>query len=320
MENDKRIRGWCFTLNNWTDDEVESVKGLECVYLIFGKEIGEETHTPHLQGYVYLKDGKTMKAVSKLLPRARLSATKGTPDQNEVYCSKDGDVFEKGVKPLSNKEKGENERERCKRNLDALIDGRLDEVDVDIIAKQLKNYQYGANAIRDFRNKPVDLEGVACAHFEWHTGVHGSGKTEFTTKVDPKPFIWTPDSGWNDYNYQESVVMQDIDSSACPSVHQIKLWCDLAAFQARILYGTKHIRPKKISVTSNETIEECYARWPKHVPAIARRFTVHEWTEHYYVDADEKAGVLNPDWTPPSTLVIPEDPTPTDEQICETGI
>jgi len=46
-------RRWCFTLNNWTDDELDAaVDWLEdnTRYAVVGKEVGRN-NTPHLQGY-----------------------------------------------------------------------------------------------------------------------------------------------------------------------------------------------------------------------------------------------------------------------------
>jgi hypothetical protein len=52
---------WCFTLNNYTTDELEflssSILGSGEYNYIIGKEIGE-SGTPHLQGYIGAKGGK----------------------------------------------------------------------------------------------------------------------------------------------------------------------------------------------------------------------------------------------------------------------
>lgn len=47
-------KNWCFTINNWTEEEFQLLQDIEVQYLVVGKEVGENL-TPHLQGYVQLK-------------------------------------------------------------------------------------------------------------------------------------------------------------------------------------------------------------------------------------------------------------------------
>jgi len=108
---------WCFTLNNWTESEYEFLSskllGLGDKYFyIVGKEVGE-TGTPHLQGYVALKDG-TKKfrplptfAVTRVgtdsegtaVNAVHFERAKGTRRQNYLYCSKEGDFVTNIPKP-----------------------------------------------------------------------------------------------------------------------------------------------------------------------------------------------------------------------------
>lgn len=97
-----RGKNWCFTLNNYTDEDYDKLTGLvennDCAYIIFGKEVGE-SGTPHLQGFiafskrVYLTDVKKRISSTAHFELARL-----VPESIE-YCKKDGDVFEDGVVP-----------------------------------------------------------------------------------------------------------------------------------------------------------------------------------------------------------------------------
>ena len=102
---------WCYTINNYTEEDRDAVRNLPCVYNVFGYERGAEG-TPHLQGYIHFKNQKTLSAVKKLLPRAHLEPRKGTIDQAVDYCKKDGDFEEFGDKPMSQKEKGDANRKR----------------------------------------------------------------------------------------------------------------------------------------------------------------------------------------------------------------
>lgn len=59
----KRSRGWAFTWNNFQDDDTMTHQKLQNVgdKIIFQEEISK-SGTPHLQGYVYWKNPKSLKA------------------------------------------------------------------------------------------------------------------------------------------------------------------------------------------------------------------------------------------------------------------
>ena len=65
-----RGRRWCFTLNNYTDEDLQQLRGVvpsKCRYIVFGREVAPETETPHLQGYLELGAAGRRAAVSKVL-------------------------------------------------------------------------------------------------------------------------------------------------------------------------------------------------------------------------------------------------------------
>lgn len=88
-----RNRSWQFTFNNYKEENVNFLKALEgkVKYIIFGKELGDKKKTPHLQGYVVLRNAKTLTACKKFLgsKTIHLEIVKGTPKQNIDYCSKE---------------------------------------------------------------------------------------------------------------------------------------------------------------------------------------------------------------------------------------
>lgn len=81
---------WCFTFNNYTDEEYNSIVPqfrLLAKYYVIGKEVGE-SGTPHLQGYVEFK--KKCRPLSHKLPKGiHWKKCKGDRDSNYDYCTKD---------------------------------------------------------------------------------------------------------------------------------------------------------------------------------------------------------------------------------------
>ena len=88
-----RSRGWCFTINNWTDVDCRKLAEFfddnpNCTYLVYGKEVGKQG-TPHLQGYLHCKHARAGLAVRHAIgDRGHWEAAKGSPQANRAYCSK----------------------------------------------------------------------------------------------------------------------------------------------------------------------------------------------------------------------------------------
>lgn len=82
-------RKWCFTLNNFTDEEYSKVLNyVKNKKYIIGKEIGENG-TPHLQGFFYSKSPMAFSVLKKVNSRWHLEKAVGSFDSNVKYCAKD---------------------------------------------------------------------------------------------------------------------------------------------------------------------------------------------------------------------------------------
>lgn len=95
-------RYWCFTLNNYTAEDVEQlssqITGLD--YIVFGKEVGE-SGTPHLQGYCEVASNKTIKTIKEFLGINRLhvqAALARNKDFAINYCKKGEQSHEEWTK------------------------------------------------------------------------------------------------------------------------------------------------------------------------------------------------------------------------------
>lgn len=99
-----RAKNWAFTINNYITDDLERLEdlgrrvGQDIQYMILGKEVGEEG-TPHLQCYVQFMNRLRMSQVKNFVgARAHVEVARGSPNQNYIYCSKDGDFQEFGTR------------------------------------------------------------------------------------------------------------------------------------------------------------------------------------------------------------------------------
>lgn len=112
ITNDSKSRGWVFTLNNYSDTETHQIleycKSNNKKY-IFGKEVGDEKGTPHLQGYIYSKNAIRFSTLKKICRRWRIKPAKGSMDSNYNYCSKEGD-FETNIDPPKKKKLSKDEK------------------------------------------------------------------------------------------------------------------------------------------------------------------------------------------------------------------
>lgn len=91
----QQLRRVCFTLNNPTEEEKETIRNLKdnIRYMIVGEEVGEQG-TPHLQGYIGFEKRKTFNSIKELIgQRAHIESAKGNDEQNRKYCTKEGQVL-----------------------------------------------------------------------------------------------------------------------------------------------------------------------------------------------------------------------------------
>lgn len=95
MGKSRKIRNFCFTINNWTSADIDRLAYLttpnsrvQAKYLIYGKEVGEEG-TPHLQGYCELHAQVSFNVLKEHIPNAHIESRIGTAKQASDYCKKD---------------------------------------------------------------------------------------------------------------------------------------------------------------------------------------------------------------------------------------
>lgn len=86
---ESRARCWSFTLNNHTDEDVAQLHTSvfpQCDKYVVQEEVGEGG-TPHLQGFLHFKSGRTFTTVKKLLPSAHIEVARNRYAAAK-YCEK----------------------------------------------------------------------------------------------------------------------------------------------------------------------------------------------------------------------------------------
>lgn len=83
-----KYRAFCFTLNNYTDDDYTYLINLDTRYSIIAKEVAPTTGTPHLQGYLYFKNQRHLSSLLKQFPTAHWEVAHGDTERNMKYIKK----------------------------------------------------------------------------------------------------------------------------------------------------------------------------------------------------------------------------------------
>lgn len=267
FNRDGKARGWCFTLHDYTVDHENALKELDCKYLVYGREKCPTTGRPHLQGYVYFVHPRWFDGVRTILPTAHWEKAKGDAESNRTYCTKDGDYVETGLIPMSQKRKGEVEQERWKRALVLARDNKLEDIDADI---QFRYYNTCKAIARDYMKKSRDLTALENI---WVFGPPGVGKSRQMRRDYPGAYFKPGNKWWDGYQGEENVIIDDFELDWKCLGHYVKIWADRYSFIAEYKGGSMNIRPKRILITSNYSIEEVFAADQTMVAAINRRFT-----------------------------------------------
>jgi len=99
-----RARTWCFTLNNYTEEDIVSLshnkwENLEITKYVFQEEIGLEKKTKHLQGVVQFKNQISFTSLKEFHNKIRWSKCKNLKASIK-YCSKqdsrNGEIYKYG--------------------------------------------------------------------------------------------------------------------------------------------------------------------------------------------------------------------------------
>lgn len=241
MENKKeRFRAWCFTLHDYTSQEYEQLANLPTVYKIIGKEICPETKRPHLQGYLYFKDGKTFSSLKKQSSsRIHLEIAKGSPQENRDYCRKEGDYVEIGDFPKQGKRSDlDNVREQLEEtnSMRTIVKTAHSMQSVKFAETYLKYHE------KSRRHKTV---------IKWFWGPTASGKTRSAYEELDNGDLYTTMSNmkWFDgYDAHENVIIDDFRDTQLKFADWLRL-TDRYEYRVETKGGTRQFLARNIIFT-----------------------------------------------------------------------
>lgn len=278
----QQAKCWCFTLNNYTEDECSQLKVLgesgDVKYLILGKEVGEQG-TPHLQAFCIFNTAKRFTQLSKKLFPDRCGQIKpmyrkSNPYACFKYCSKDGDFIEYGSRPEPPGVPGR--RRQTVDYASAIVAAKEDKLDelAESDPGLFLRYNRTLCYIRD--NAPKNLKDLKGCCGLWVVGPSNSGKSHYVREtfgrenVHDKPL----NKWWGTYRGQRVVLLDDV-STECTWIGPFLLrWADKYPFPVEVKNSETYIRPELIAVTSNYTIQEIFFSSPLLVKALQERFRV----------------------------------------------
>lgn len=266
-------RYWCFTINNYTPDDVrlcESLHPISTTFIIIGKEVGENG-TRHLQGYIELPRRLRLNQVSQLFNplRPHFESRRGTAQQARDYCAKDNDFTEFGE--LSQAAPGQRNDLIALReyiNTGATL--------ADIAENHFSSFLRYERSIRAYRNmRSPQRTWITEIFVKW--GVTGSGKTRSChqhAEENGGSLYIHPGGSWFDGYDGHSLVLFDDFSGACFKLPYLLKLLDRYPMQVPIKGGFVSWAPTKVFITSNIDPAVWYPNaHPEHVAALRRRFT-----------------------------------------------
>lgn len=238
----ERKRNWCFTLNNWTEEEYDQIQKAPYHYVVVGKEVGD-CGTPHLQGYIELENAKTLKALKKTLPeRTHLEIRRGTAIQASEYCKKGGDFFESGE--MSKPQGYRSDIAECCKII-------LDEKKIDTIANEhpcmFVKYHKGFSALLNTVQKHRTEKPIVY----WIYGSAGIGKTKYAVELSSSYYFKPLNKWWDGYTQQETIIIDDLRKDDFAFNELLRL-LDRYEYTGEVKGGTVKINSKNIVITSDE--------------------------------------------------------------------
>lgn len=272
LGNGTRSKFWCFTINNPKKgfDELNTIKNW--AYMIAGKEVGEDKKTPHLQCFVAYNVRTKFSTVKLQIPNAHIERMISTPVQASEYCKKDGDFMEFGELPdfFGGKTGGDAKHQRYNSAIDLAKAGDFETME-DLHPDMYWNNYHTMKRIA--MDNPKKTDNINILKNEWIWGKPGIGKSYTARQENPGCYIKSHNKWWLGYKQEPVVLFDDLGKTDAPWIGEfLKQWGDHYPFPSETKGDGMVIRPQRIIITSNYSIDTLFGHDEELVLALKRRY------------------------------------------------
>ncbi len=188
---------------------------------------------------------------------------------------------------------GESTKRKWEDALIAAKEGRFDDIDAHI---QLQYH----TTLRKIRNEQLLQQPSISGDLEnlWYFGPPGSGKSLCARTRFPQLFLKALNHWWDGYEGEETVLIEEWEVTSAKFLgHHLKIWADRYPFKPEIKGSSlPPQRPKRIVITSNYSLQECFGGDPTLLAALRRRFTEVDFGQHPFAYIEPP--VISPDRQP----------------------
>lgn len=255
-------KNWCFTLNNYTSDEVKDLKGLKCRYIVLGFEKGEKNGTEHIQGFIQFEKKVRLTKVKKINKRIHWEIMKSNVESAINYCKKDG-VFEERGEVIKQGKRNDllEAKAKVRRSGMRSILGENEEYNLQCIKVCEKMLTY-CEKERDFKPEVI-----------WIYGESGKGKTKYINKkcAEVGDAYWHDGTQWWDgYDAHSIVVMDDFRGSNMKMNYLLKL-IDRYPHRVQVKGGYRQMLAKTFYISSIEHPKDIYKLQDEPIKQLLRR-------------------------------------------------
>lgn len=222
-----------------------------------------------------MKTRRLFSAMKKMLPRAHIELMMGTSEQARDYCMKDGDYEECGAFTSTSSEGGacggHAKAVKYKRCIDLAKTGDFKAIEEEMPDMYWNHYHTMKRISMD---NPLPLPDLPNLDNEWIWGAPGIGKSRLARAENPGFYIKSHNKWWLGYRGEPAIIYDDLGKTDSSWIGEfLKQWADHYPFPAETKGDGMMLRPHRIIVTSNYSIEELFEDDSLR-EALKRRFTI----------------------------------------------